>query len=244
MAAARNAKGKGKKGTPAPASPARGEAGFPTVDDLAPTARQLLEAARRLLETKGYASLTLKAIGREAGQNESLIGYYFGGKTGLLAALVDWLVYDIVRDLHTSVLRLEEGEDQLRPAMEDARRLVGDVESYRATYDLMPHLLATREGRLRMAQLYATYRELNARALSSSLAQARTPRARAVAALHVALTDGLALQVLMDPGGVDTHYALELWEECARRLLSDDSHTNARETTTPVIKARHRQGDA
>lgn len=244
MAAARNAKGKGKKGTPTAASPARGEAGFPTVDDLAPTARQLLEAARRLLETKGYASLTLKAIGREAGQNESLVGYYFGSKTGLLAALVDWLVYDIIRDLRTSVARLREGEDQLRPAVEDARRLVGDVESYRATYDLMPHLLATREGRLRMAQLYATYRELNARALSSSVAQARTPRARAVAALHVALTDGLALQVLMDPGGVDAHFALELWEESARWLLSEDPHTTAHETTTPVMKARHSQGDA
>ena len=107
--------------------------------------------------------------------------------------------------------------------MDDARKLVGDVESYRAFYDLMPHLLATREGRLRMAQLYATYRELNARALSSVLAQARSPRARAVAAMHVALTDGLALQVLMDPGGVDVQLAAELWEDCVRRMLPEES---------------------
>jgi hypothetical protein len=120
------------------------------------------------------------------------------------------------------VLRLEEGEDELQRAVKDGRRLIGDVESYRATYDLIPHLLATREGRLRMAQLYATYRELNARALSDSLAQARTPRARAAAAMHVAITDGLALQVLMDPGGVDVDFALELWEGCVRGLLSDD----------------------
>ena len=106
--------------------------------------------------------------------------------------------------------------------MDDARRLIGDVESYRAFYDLMPHLLATRDGRLRIARLYATYRELNARALSSALAQARSPRARAVAAMHVALTDGLALQVLMDPGGVDVQLAAELWEDCVRRMLPEE----------------------
>jgi len=224
MTAARSTKGKGKKEATGPSAGARAEVGIPSViNDLAPTARELLEAARRLLETEGYSSLTLKAIGREAGQNESLIGYHFGSKTGLLVALVDWLVYDIVRDLHARVLRLEEGQDQLHPAMDDARKLVGDVESYRAFYDLMPHLLATREGRLRMAQLYATYRELNARALSSVLAQARSPRARAVAAMHVALTDGLALQVLMDPGGVDVQLAAELWEDCVRRMLPEES---------------------
>ena len=122
MAAARTTRVKGKKGAAQPPASVHGEAGMPTVmDDLAPTARELLEAARRLLETEGYASLTLKAIGREAGQNESLIGYHFGGKTGLLVALVDWLVYDIVRDLHARVLRLADGEDQLSPAMEDAQ---------------------------------------------------------------------------------------------------------------------------
>jgi AcrR family transcriptional regulator len=220
MAAAGSTKGKARKGSTRPPADTRGEVGIPTViDDLAPTARELLEAARRLLETEGYSSLTLKAIGREAGQNESLIGYHFGSKTGLLVALVDWLVYDIVRDLHTRVLRLQDGQDQLHPAMDDARKLVSDVESYRAFYDLMPHLLATREGRQRIAQLYTTYRELNARALSTALVQARTPQARAVAAMHVALTDGLALQVLMDPGGVDVQLAAELWESCVRRML-------------------------
>ena len=217
---ARSSKRKTKKGPARPSTGEHGEVGIPTaIDDLAPTARELLEAARRLLEEEGYSSLTLKAIGREAGQNESLIGYHFGSKTGLLAALVDWLVYDIVRDLHARVLRLEEGEDQLHLAMDDARKLIGDVESYRAFYDLMPHLLGTREGRLRMAELYTAYRELNARALTSGIAEARSPRARAIAAMHVALTDGLALQVLMDPGGVDVQLVAELWEECARDLL-------------------------
>ena len=73
-----------------------------------------------LLETQGSSSLTLKAIGREAGQNESLIGYHFGSKTGLMVALVDWLLYDTLRDLQARVARLAEGRG---PAARSRRRL-------------------------------------------------------------------------------------------------------------------------
>jgi AcrR family transcriptional regulator len=186
------------------------------VGDLAPTARELLEAARRLLERGDYSSLTLKAIGREAGQNESLIGYHFGSKTGLMVALVDWLLYDTLRDLQARVARLRDGEDQLHGSVEDSRNLIADVESYRAFYDLLPHLFETREGRQRMAALYRGYREMNSRALTTTAARAKSPEARALGAMHVALTDGLALQVLMDPGGVDLQLATELWEDFAR----------------------------
>lgn len=219
MTAARKSKDKMKRKPEVMASGARAteEVSVPSaVESLAPTARELLEAARRLLETQGSTSLTLKAIGREAGQNESLIGYHFGSKTGLMVALVDWLLYDTLRDLQARVARLAEGEDQLHGAVDDSRKLIGDVESYRAFYDLLPHLLATREGRLRLAELYRGYREMNARALTSTSARAKSPEARALGSMHVALTDGLAIQVLMDPGGVDLQLATELWEDFAR----------------------------
>ena len=61
---------------------------------LPPTAQRLLEAARRLLARSGYNSLSVEAIGREAGENKALIRYYFGSKNGLIIALVDWLVSD------------------------------------------------------------------------------------------------------------------------------------------------------
>ena len=223
MAAARKAKDKGKS-TPAAAPIAQEQVGVPSaLEDLAPTARELLEAARRLLETKDYSSLTLKAIGREAGQNESLIGYHFGSKTGLMVALVDWLLYDTLRDLQARVSQLEEGEDQRHLAVDDSRKLITDVDSYRAFYDLLPHLIETREGRMRMAELYRGYREMNARALSSTSAEARAPRARALGAMHVAFTDGLAIQVAMDPGGVDVQLVTELWEDFVRHVRDHTS---------------------
>ena len=47
--------------------------------------------------------------------------------------------------------------------------------------------------------------------------------------MHVALTDGLAIQVLMDPGGVDLQLVTELWEDFARHVLKRDE-TAAGET--------------
>lgn len=218
MTAARKAKAKSRQGAGAASgSTQTGEVRTPSaVEDLAPTARELLEAARRLLEKGDYSSLTLRAIGREAGQNESLVGYHFGSKMGLMVALVDWLLYDTLHDLQVRVSRLEEGEDQRHEAIDDSRKLIADVESYRAFYDLLPHLIETREGRQRTAALYRGYREMNARALATSSAAARSPEARALGAMHVALTDGLAIQVLMDPGGVDVQLVEELWEDFAR----------------------------
>jgi len=231
VAAARKAKNKARHTTPS-APAATDEVGVPSaLEDLAPTARELLEAARRLLETQDFSSLTLKAIGREAGQNESLIGYHFGSKTGLMVALVDWLLYDILRDLQARVAQLDEGQDQLHLAVDDSRKLIADVDSYRAFYDLLPHLVETREGRRRMAELYRGYREMNARALCSTSAEARTPQARALGAMHVAFTDGLAIQVAVDPGGIDVQLAAELWEGFVRHVRerteagADDSQT-------------------
>jgi len=223
VTAVRKAKGKTKRSGARGSATAPGEVGVPSaIEDLAPTARELLEAARRLLETQDYSSLTLKAIGREAGQNESLIGYHFGGKTGLMVALVDWLLYDTLRDLQARVAQLEEGQDQLHLAIDDSRKLISDVDSYRAFYDLLPHLIETREGRQRMAELYRGYREMNARALSPTTAEARTPQARALGAMHIALTDGLAIQVAIDPGSADVQLMADLWEDFVRHVLKRD----------------------
>ena len=70
-----------------------------------------------------------------------------------------------------------------------------------------------------MADLYRRYREMNARALTSSSELARSPHARSVASMHMALTDGLAIQVLVDPGGVDVQLVAELWEDVVRHVL-------------------------
>lgn len=52
------------------------------------TQEALIEAARKLFSEKGYDSTPVTEIGRAAGVSHTLINAYYGGKSGLLAAVV------------------------------------------------------------------------------------------------------------------------------------------------------------
>ena len=222
MAAARKAKGKARRKTEGTTgTSAAGEVGVPSaVENLAPTARELLEAARRLLETQDYSSLTLKAIGREAGQNESLIGYHFGSKTGLMVALVDWLLYDTLRDLQARVAQLSEGENQLHLAVDDSRKLIGDVDSYRAFYRPPPApdrdpRGPTTDGR----SLPRLPRDERQGALAPLRQRHGRPKLGHSARCTSRSPTAWPSRSLMDPGGVDVQLVAELWEDFVRHSL-------------------------
>jgi AcrR family transcriptional regulator len=188
-------------------------------DDLAPTARRLLEAARRLLERSGYRALTLEAIGREAGENKSLIWYHFGSKSGLLVALADWLLYDALHDQQVRVGTMPPGVDRQQAMWSDSRAVAADSEAQRLFYDLLPHLLEDRRTRRRLATLYAGYRTLVARGLSLDGGPECSSDERTLASMLIALTDGLAIQLLADPGSVDMDHVEHLWHTLVRSVL-------------------------
>lgn len=56
------------------------------------TRAALLEAATRVFGRDGYHAATTKTIAREAGANQALISYHFGGKEGLYVAVVEQIV--------------------------------------------------------------------------------------------------------------------------------------------------------
>lgn len=53
------------------------------------TRSRILEAAFQCLAARGYASLSVRDIARDAGVNHALISYYFGGKDRLVIAVLD-----------------------------------------------------------------------------------------------------------------------------------------------------------
>ena len=58
--------------------------------DAAPVTRQrILDAAFNCLVVRGYASLSVRDIAKDAGVNHALISYYFGGKDRLVIAVLD-----------------------------------------------------------------------------------------------------------------------------------------------------------
>jgi AcrR family transcriptional regulator len=53
------------------------------------TRNQILEAARDVLGVDGYSGTTTRAVAERAGVQLSLVHYHFGGKRGLLAAVLE-----------------------------------------------------------------------------------------------------------------------------------------------------------
>jgi len=190
---------------------------------LPPTAQRLLDAARRLLARSGFNSLSVEAIGREAGENKALIRYYFGSKNGLLLALVDGLVADTLRYTRQRLSALSSQEYRSRLIVETAEAILADEESYRLLFDLLPRLLENPSMAKQLAELYRGYRELNTRALWADRSEEPPDEVRNLAAMTVALTDGLAVQLLAEPGSVDIRGMLAMWQSFVESALASAS---------------------
>lgn len=63
--------------------------GRPVADDDADLRSRLLDAAERLFAERGYAATPVRAVADAAAVNPALVHYYFGGKQGLLEAVLE-----------------------------------------------------------------------------------------------------------------------------------------------------------
>ena len=208
------APGRAQSGSPPPAGLPGGGPGLP------PTAQRLLEAARRLLARSGYNSLSVEAIGREAGENKALIRYYFGSKNGLIVALVDWLVADTLWQSRQRLSRQSAEQTPSERVIETSEALLDDAASYRLLFDLLPRLLENPAMARQFADLYFAYREQNTQALWSANKGNPPAVVRNLAAMTVALTDGLAIQILADPASVDVRAFLAMWQSFVDGVLA------------------------
>jgi AcrR family transcriptional regulator len=189
------------------------------MEALPPTAQRILAAARRLLASGGYEALRLSAIATEAGESKASIGYHFGNKDGLVAALVDAVAHDANRELIQQTTALPRGEQRVRALIDGETRIAADTESFLAFFELLPHALRDPGLRERVGALYEGYRTTVLRCLDAADPQTAA-RLRPFAMLMIAIVDGLAIQHGLDPEGADVSAATRLWEELVRPYLA------------------------
>ena len=185
---------------------------------LSPTARKLVSAARRLLARGGYEALTVEAVAAEAGAYRDSVRYYFGSKAAFIAAVVDSLAHDQSLSAVVESERAQGGDERVHGLVAGDRRLVDDRAAFRDFFAILPHVVLDDELRDRVAALYDWYRDLYVEGLGDTTT-VDEPRLRAFASLMVAMTDGLAVQRLLDPEHVDLEPLFELWEGMLRRAL-------------------------
>jgi AcrR family transcriptional regulator len=195
------------------------EAGDP-VAELSPTARRLVAAARRLLARGGFEALTVEAVAAEAGAYRDAVRYYFGSKAAFVATVVDALAHEQSLEGALKTRDLPAGAERVRALVDADRRLAEDLGSFRDFFTILPHALRDEELRQRVARLYDWYRALYVRALDGEDAEGAATL-QAHAHLMAAMTDGLAVQKLLDPAGVDLEALYRLWARMLECSLSE-----------------------
>ncbi|RPI27924.1 MAG: hypothetical protein EHM52_05440, partial [Actinomycetota bacterium] len=126
--------------------------------------------------------------------------------------------------LVAEIEKLPPGEERVGAYIAGLRTIAEDVDAYRAFFAIAPHALRDPDLRPRMAALYTWYREVTLQACGVTLPDDHSARRRllATAGLVLAAIDGLALQVALDPGGVDDEYAFEVLRPAVQRALARD----------------------
>jgi len=196
------------RGRPRQAITAEGHPGLPRDHPLAslpPTARSIIEAARRVLTERGLEGLTIEAVANEANVSRTLIPYHFHSRAGLVALLFDSLFHDLA----VSVYGVAGPGGSVRTFVDWIKQEAIDLPSQRDFFELIVVALRERDLRRRIALLYDDYREL-----TLELAGVREPddpcRPRAVeprlqrqldalGSVLVAIEDGIGLQAALDP---------------------------------------------
>jgi AcrR family transcriptional regulator len=188
-----------------------------------PTAVRILEAAKRILSERGYAKLTLQAIEEESGEYRALVAYYFGSKQGLVDAIIDSLMDAEDQALREHLEGIEAPEERVRALIDEQRQISADWRGFRAFYELLPHIM--RDDRLReeLAADYAKSRELDRQTLAAGGGSGGDEGLDKLAALSVAIVEGLAVQFAADQEHFDHEGTYRLWEDMVLAYLREKS---------------------
>ena len=183
-------------------------------------ARRIVAAARGLIAQRGVERSHVADITREAGVARGLVNYYFGTKNRLLAEVMDV-------DAQARLARLSEfasGVGSLDDLLDGMQEALCDFldGAHVAMQELGTLALRDAEIRARQARIRSSYRAALAAVLVDKQRQGIVvlpAEARDVAAVLIALGQGLATEVLADPGW-DRAGAVACARAVARRLLA------------------------
>jgi AcrR family transcriptional regulator len=188
-------------------SPPRG------IADLPPTARRIFDAAQTILSERGYAELTMAAIEQESGANRALVSYYFGGKAGLVTVLIDSLFQDPDEAGVEQIRTRHAGTERTERFLEWQRGVSADDRINRMLYELLPHALRDPDVRARFAEEYRVYREVDGDCLAAAPRELSDEEAEALAAVSIAVVEGLGIQRALDHEGFDHERAWRAWRD-------------------------------
>jgi len=116
--------------------------------------QRILDAGTRVFARKGYSGTGLREIAAEADVNLAMVSYYFGGKAGLLEAILSQFFEAIGASMKPVAEETGPPEERLRKLVHAMLRMVrGNTETFRVVlteFPLeLPHIVGHRAELLR-----------------------------------------------------------------------------------------------
>ena len=173
---------------------------------------RILEAGLEVLKEDGYAGLTTAKVAARSAENKALIGYHFGSKQGLVAAVGRELADSITAEVLGGLDKTDSTEDVVRGVMDGLWRILDrDERLARLYFDLAAVSVVEPDVRSVMQEMKASWREILAGLLGGS---------EAASVYVIAGLEGLALERL-DRGETSAlKRARELFVRSASAALS------------------------
>jgi AcrR family transcriptional regulator len=196
------------------------------------TRDRLLAAALTCLSDKGYAHTTARDLVAVSGTNLRSIGYHFGGKE----ALLDEALGECFRIWTARVEQAVFGSapDSPRETLEAAlAALIDTFDEFRpqvaACVEAIAPAMRSDTLRAKLAAGYAESRQTGAAMIRRACAEwgiASPENADAVASVLIAISDGLMLQWLADPGAApDARATIGALAQLAPILADQTGHS-------------------
>jgi AcrR family transcriptional regulator len=166
-----------------------------------------------VLKSEGYAGLTTAKVAARAGDNKALIGYHFGSKQGLVAAVGRELSESITAEVLGGLERHDTVEDVVRGLLEGLWRILDrDERLARLYFDLAAVSVVEPEVRATMQDMKALWRQVVGGLLHGS---------EAASVYVIAGIEGLALERLDRGETPALRRARELFVESASAVLEE-----------------------
>ena len=161
----------------------------------------LIDAASRCISNRGFSSVTVDDVCAEAGVSKGAFYIYFDAKHDLLLALLDddaAAVDQIMEELGSSAVRGDEKLHRLARAMLERG---ADPSRLQVRADIWAEVQADATLRARFATVVARQRATLRDWIESSVrsGELKDVPSNALAAILLALDDGLMLHALLDP---------------------------------------------
>ena len=167
----------------------------------------LIEAAVRVVARKGLRGLTYRAVGEEAGLNNTLVAHHFGSRDALLAAALDGITHDAIES--TRLLLFSTSEEDFIDALLETTRSSPELHAFQ--YEMILEARRNPAFRPAVEKLYLDYIQAMKEGLQ---AFGITDNLDSIARVTFASLDGLVMQYIAGVDERSIRSAIrEVWNE-------------------------------